>query len=82
MTDWNLKRLVCEDEPQECIVPNPCSSFPRADWGCWEYPDEVCEELDAKCVDDRKPCDPPKKPKPCRKPNICETAAGGLLDYR
>ncbi|KAL1516864.1 hypothetical protein ABEB36_000703 [Hypothenemus hampei] len=82
LVDWNLKRLICTDEPVDCIVPDPCKSFPRADWGCWEYPDEICEVVDERCVEKEKTCDPPKKEKSCKKQSICENAAGGLLNYR
>uniref|UniRef100_A0AAR5QI35 Uncharacterized protein n=1 Tax=Dendroctonus ponderosae TaxID=77166 RepID=A0AAR5QI35_DENPD len=82
MIDWNLKRLVCEDEPRDCIVPDPCRAFPRADWGCWEYTQDVCEDVDEKCLPPKPKCEKPKKEKPCRKPSICENAGAGVLDYR
>nr|XP_023015179.1 uncharacterized protein LOC111504731 [Leptinotarsa decemlineata] len=32
-----LKRLKCEEEPEECVTVDPCIDIPRADMGCWEY---------------------------------------------
>ncbi|CAG9761574.1 unnamed protein product [Ceutorhynchus assimilis] len=64
MVDWNLKRLVCDEEVPECEVPDPCNAFPRADWGCWEYEQDECVEVDKKCLEKKRDkCAPPRKPK-------------------
>lgn len=48
MTDVKLRRLQCEDYPEECLTEDPCPDFPRADWGCWEYYTPV-PETKSKC---------------------------------
>ncbi|XP_050294178.1 uncharacterized protein LOC126734535 isoform X2 [Anthonomus grandis grandis] len=83
MVDWNLKRLICEDEEIECPIelPDPCKDFPRADWGCWEYSEDTCAVIDEKCDHRFDPCDPPPPPKPCRRKDICEDESAGPLNY-
>lgn len=83
MIDWNLKRLVCEEEPVDCIVPDPCKEFPRADWGCWEYSPDECREVDPKCIESNSKCaHPTKKKDPCYRESACERGIGGILDIR
>ncbi|XP_060519237.1 uncharacterized protein LOC132697688 isoform X2 [Cylas formicarius] len=85
MTDVKLRRLRCVDEPQECVVPDPCTTFPRADWGCWEYVAEECAEVDPECVIDRKGnCETEKKVSKahaCDKPDVCRTHGTRDVQY-
>ncbi|XP_030758289.1 uncharacterized protein LOC115883993 isoform X2 [Sitophilus oryzae] len=81
MVDWQLKRLECVDDPEDCVVPDPCKTFPRADWGCWEYSQEQCDEVDEKCIEKNKNCvPPPPPPKDSCDKDPCKNK--GLLDYR
>lgn len=42
MTDVKpLPRLKCKEDPEECHCEDPCLEYPRADWGCWEYLQDV-----------------------------------------
>ncbi|XP_076262730.1 uncharacterized protein LOC143197859 isoform X2 [Rhynchophorus ferrugineus] len=81
MLDWKVKRLECIDEPQDCVVPDPCNVFPRADWGCWKYDQYECAEVDEKCIEKDMSCLPPepKKKDPCDK-NPCKNK--GLIEIR
>ncbi|KAG5895830.1 hypothetical protein JTB14_038261 [Gonioctena quinquepunctata] len=49
-----LKRLICEDEPQECLDSDPCMDNPRSDMGCWEYYMPEKEKCDTKSKKKKK----------------------------